>query len=171
MRTITSLAVAAVMLVGAGSALADARGEVRSYYQSRSSTTLEEIVDVIPPGGFVMTDISFAYANSGDLAFWERVDTARYVRLELKHSTDPTGASPTYHFRSGIYFAPGSAIDVVGPSGAAITISGYVPCPDPCTACNPPYASAIGNNGLAILVVLLLGAGSYLMRQRRAATA
>ena len=75
----------------------------------------------------------------------------------------------SYHFESGIPFSGNSAIKASIMIGSVvetyrITLSGYVPCPDPCQTAG--VIPAVGSFGQAVMVLVLVVVGSVLLRRR-----
>ncbi len=162
-----SISIGAVVLLSAGVAYGDARGEVMSYWVS--STDQAVVIPVVPSGGFVITDIVFLRTYVDEHVFYQDIvgeaTCSGTTRARIRPATETR-----YHFQSGIRFDGGSKVSLCVGFGVPVQaiISGYIPCPDPCGIGAVP---AVGNAGVGVMVVLLLAGGALVIsrRQRQAA--
>jgi len=190
MRKITSLTVAAVVLVGAGAASGQTPFIDNLVVTNASGmcheTFFQDIGDssktvAIPVDGTAVIMWSVTFENStgspfSDFQIRPAIGAAFPSEgMQRRIGSDPATDRGTI---SGSWATAVEAGEVVvrlqgrkaGSGDGSLVVDGGISWtimvyPD------ESYASAIGNNGLAILIVLLLGAGSYIMRQRRAVTA
>ena len=127
------------------------QGEVVSFYATVQDSLV--MVPSVPSAGLIITDVS--------------VNVTSPVSLNLKENgvfkTDLRVGPSGHHFTSGIRFAPGTQllVDLNGPT-YNVTISGYIPS----ITGNVP---AVGAWGMLVMVLMIVVAGTMVLRRRVAA--
>ncbi len=159
-----SISVVAVVLLLAGVARGHPHGEVVSYYAEVYEQ--EIVLSSVPSGGFILTDVRCGGLGNGVFRLVQIVDGQEETKTAIL-------GDALHSFRSGISFEGGSQIkfDLIsgGVGPFSMTLSGYVPCPDPCGSSGA--VPAVSTIGLGVMVVLVLAGGGFIFsrRQRQAA--
>ncbi len=151
-----------VVLLSGG--VAWGQGEVVSFYGS-SDTSGYTIVAPEDNPGFVLTDVVIQNFGNG-VAPWSLHQDAE-TKLALRFANTSEAISVSKHFNSGIPIAAGTTLTIHfdGPNIylGTVTLSGYIPCPDPCLAATVP---TVGEWGTFIMLLLLMIGGTRLFARR-----
>ena len=158
---------AAVLALVVGGQVAYGQGQVVGYYASGvTGGTDVLIVDPVPAGGLVITDILKEEASPAQITLKEEIDGGpAEVKMKLTMGISDTH-QPNLHLNSGIPFTAGAKVYVSTLGNATVvTLMGYIPN-------GSATVPAIGELGMAVMAaaVLMLGAIVFTrMKQRQAA--
>ena len=144
--------IVAVVLLSAGVAWGDTRGEVVSYHLPRLNGAI--IIPVVPAGGFVLTDV---VVQNGDASIFVYENGVPKLSFNIR---EPETIS--YHFESGIVFSAGTEVTLVIGVGRDVTFGGYIPCSNPCDVPVP----TVGEWGTVFMMMLILIGGTVVFAKR-----
>lgn len=133
-----------------------------SYYGFGNTGVV--ITEVVPPGGFVLTDI-LKEGNSGAIVtVTEDNGESTSTKLVTFLGNGGNGDHTTLHMRTGIPFAGGATLRLshTVASSLGYTISGYIP-----KTMVDPNVPAVGTWGLCVMVLMIVTGGTMVLRQRR----
>ena len=149
--------IVAVLLLQSGAAFGQAPGEVVSYkFQTKSSVSGGPNF-IVPTGGFVLTDI---VAGNDQLTYFVYRDQTIVMEYRVTPETH------TLAMTSGIPFEAGTGFTITSGPQWPITVSGYIPCSNPCNVAVP----TIGEWGTVFLMMLILTGGTVVFARRSRAT-
>jgi len=156
-----SMSFVAVLGLLSSGGVAFGQGQVVSYFASGSFPDPIVMVDPVPAGGLVVTDIATVTTQATVKLRIVEVDGSNnnIIKLHAVFSEDKP-----YSLRSGLRFEPGTRVEVLdGGSSLGVSMSGYVPS-------GSGSVPAISAWGLGILGLCLLLGATLLMRRQSVST-
>lgn len=157
----SALVLSAAVGLFVGGQVAYGERQIVSYFGDWGGGGQQVIVDPVPDGGFVLTDVVIGESAGTLLSLYQVIGEDSDVKMRMLYSE-----SLVYHFNAGIPFDAGSQVamapDPSGTGQVSVTLSGYIPSPT--LKGNVP---AVGTWGLGVMVLLLFVAATLMMRRRQ----
>lgn len=152
------------MVVFAGQ-VAFGQGTPVSYHVTGVSGGWHTVVDPVPAGGFILTDIVSAGVADRTLTVAEGSSGSEVTRF----ITTKTGRAGNnldgiqVHLQTGIRFSAGDrvATSTAAPTADSFTFIGYIP--------SSGSVPAVGAWGLLVMLLMIVVGGTMVLRQRRVA--